>query len=242
MQRYTLFLLFTLLIVGLVFSACKHNPLVDPSVIDPDDPPIIGPGGNTCSPDSVYFQTQVLPILISNCTQSGCHNAQDHEEGIILTSYQSLMNTVEKVNSNNWDENELMEVIRDTDPDKRMPRPPNAPLTQDQINLIGTWVNQGAKNNTCTEQTGNCDPTTGTYAAFVKPLIQAKCQGCHSGSAPQGNINLSTYANAKAVAVSGKLYTAVTRTSNWMPQGGAKLDTCALSKLKNWIDLGAPEN
>jgi len=242
MQRYALFLLFALLIVGLVFSDCKHDPLVDPSIIDPDDPPVIGAGGNTCSPDSVYFQTQVLPILISNCTQSGCHNAQDRKEGVVLTSYQNLMSTVEKVNSNNWDKNELMEALLENDPDKRMPLAPNAPLTQVQINLIGIWVNQGAKNNTCTEQTGNCEPATGTYAAFVKPLIQAKCQGCHSGSAPQGNINLSTYVNTKNVAVSGKLYAAVARTSKWMPQGGTKLDACTIAKLKNWIDLGALEN
>jgi hypothetical protein len=80
--------------------ACKHEPSVpgggDPTdtIDNPIDTGNNGGGATSCvpcDPDSVYFQNQILPILVSNCTESGCHNASDHKEGVILTSYQTLM-------------------------------------------------------------------------------------------------------------------------------------------------------
>lgn len=247
MQQYALLTFFVVILLSLSTPSCKHDPAF-PGGSDPTD--TIGnpvdttgnPGsGVPCDPDSVYFQNQILPILVSNCTESGCHNETDHQEGVILTSYQHLMSTVEHVTDNNWDENKLMKVLLDDDPDDRMPYK-KAPLPQAQINLIAVWIQQGAKNNECNENYGACETSNVKYSAFVQPLIQARCQGCHSGSAPQGGINLSTYANVKTLAGNGKLYAAVTRTSDWMPKGGAKLDACTLDKLKAWIDAGAPEN
>ena len=247
MQQYALLTFFVVILLSLSTPSCKHDPAF-PGGSDPTD--TIGnpvdttgnPGlGVPCDPDSVYFQNQILPILVSNCTESGCHNETDHQEGVILTSYQHLMSTVEHVTDNNWGENKLMKVLLDDDPDDRMPYN-KAPLPQAQINLIAAWIQQGAKNNECNENYGACETSNVKYSAFVQPLIQARCQGCHSGSAPQGGINLSTYANVKTLAGNGKLYAAVTRTSDWMPKGGAKLDACTLDKLKAWIDAGAPEN
>lgn len=94
-----------------LFPSCKHDSMFN---VEPDPTDTTGTGGNggggtggngvVCNPDSVYFSNQILPILISNCTQSGCHNDQDREEGIILTSYQKLVSTVENATLNNWDE------------------------------------------------------------------------------------------------------------------------------------------
>ena len=80
------------------------------------------------------------------------------------------------------------------------------------------------------------------FGTFIQPLMQAKCQGCHSGNAPQGGIKLTSYAEIKTVAMNGKLYSAVARTSNWMPKGGAKLDDCNLQKIQAWVGAGAPQN
>lgn len=236
MNRYAAFFFGLLFLSLFVVQSCQHDPYQVP--VDSTNPPLTG----ICDPDSVYFQNQILPILVSNCTQSGCHNAQDHEDGVVLDSYQSLITTVEKVSNNDWDENKLMKVLRDNDPDDRMPAAPNSPLTQEQINLIGTWVNQGAKNNACDENSGGCDVSNVQYSTFVKSLIQTKCQGCHSGNNPQGSIKLTNYAEIKTVALNGKLYNSLTRASNWMPSGGAKLDDCSLQKIQTWIGAGAPEN
>lgn len=227
--------LFVLMMLG-----CKHDPInpIDP----PIDPPVVPPVSNACDPDSVYFQNQILPILVSNCTESGCHNAQDHEEGVVLSSYQSLLSTVSHVTLNDWSENKLIRSLQETDLEKRMPQN-KPPLSLEQINLIKTWVSQGAVNNVCDESFGGCDTIGGAkYGSFVQGLIQTRCKGCHSGNNPQGGIKLSTYAEIKTLALNGRLYASMTRTSNWMPNGGAKLDDCTLVKLKTWIDGGALEN
>jgi hypothetical protein len=217
--------------------------------VEPNPTDTTGTGGNNggtgsgvlCDPDSVYFDNQILPLLISNCTQSGCHNALDHEEGVVLTSYQNLLQTVEQVTNTDFSENKLIRALTDDDVDERMPYQ-KPPLPQAQIDLITRWIQQGAKNNGCNENAGQCDVTNVTFSNFVQPLIQSRCQGCHSGSAPQGGINLSTHANVKTLADNGKIYEVITRSVNWMPKGGQKLDDCTTSKVKAWIDAGAPNN
>lgn len=250
MQHYALCAFLVVIFLSLSAPACKHDAAltgsIDPTdtIVDPSDTTVINPGGNTsgipCDPDSIYFQNQILPILISNCTESGCHNEIDREDGVVLSSYQNIMSTVEDMYSSDWVENDMMKALLENDPDERMPYG-KAPLPQAQINLIAAWIQQGAKNNGCNENYGICETAGVTYTSFVQPLIQAKCQGCHSGSAPQGGVNLTTYNNVKTLALNGKLHAAVTRPANWMPNGGAKLDNCTLDKIKAWADAGAPE-
>jgi hypothetical protein len=239
MQRYAFPVFCFLIFSSMGFWACKHDPFLLPG--DPNNPdnPI---GTNVCDPDSVYFQNQILPILVSNCTEAGCHNAQDHEDGIVLSSYQSMISTVENATQNDLHENKLMRMILESDPDDRMPPPPKPALAASQINLLKTWLAQGASNNACDENAGGCDVSTVKFSTFVQPLIQGKCQGCHSGNNPQGNLRLTNHAEIKAVALNGKLYSSLTRTSNWMPNGGAKLDNCSLEKIQAWTEAGAPQN
>lgn len=226
----------SVMIVGLGFISCRHDPYV--SLDNYPEIPFTG----VCDPDSVYFQNQILPILVSNCTESGCHNQQDREDGVVLDSYQNLLATVEHATQNDLHENKLMRAILNNEPDERMPPIPNSPLTADQINLLKKWLEQGAINNACDENFGGCDPMDARYSTFVQPLIQAKCQGCHSGNNPQGGIKLSNYAEVKAVALNSKLYASLVRSSNWMPLGGAKLDDCNLQRIQTWVQSGAPEN
>jgi len=243
MQRYAFLLFFLISFSSVGFFACKHDPFLqptDPNNPDPDpDPP---PTTGLCDPDSVYFQNQILPILVSNCTESGCHNAQDRQDGIVLDSYQSMVSTVENATQNDFHENKLMRAILESDLDDRMPPPPKAALPQAQINLLKKWLAQGAQKNACDENFGGCNMDDAKFGTFIQPLMQAKCQGCHSGNAPQGGIKLTSYAEIKTVAMNGKLYSAVARTSNWMPKGGAKLDDCNLQKIQAWVSAGAPQN
>jgi hypothetical protein len=96
-----------------------------------------GNGGSStpCDPTKIYFQQQVLPILVSNCAMSGCHDDASHQDGVILTSYEKVMNTAD-VRPGRAGSSKLYEVLIDTDPDDRMPRPPRSPLTSQQIQII----------------------------------------------------------------------------------------------------------
>ncbi|MBK6931742.1 MAG: hypothetical protein IPH12_13105 [Saprospirales bacterium] len=234
-----LFLAITLATV--LLPACRHEPLLPPAV-DPDPIDTSANAGWPCSPDTAYFTNQVLPILISQCAKSGCHDEQSHEDGVVLTDYQRVMTTggVKPFKAN---DSKLYESITKTDPDDRMPEPPNAPLTAEQKALIKQWIDQGARNNGCNENYGSCDTSGVTYSGFVSTLMTNRCTGCHGNINPQGGIKLTTYAEVTAVAQSGKLYGSIARLTGFspMPNGGAAVSPCFTNKVNAWINAGMPQ-
>ncbi|MCB0763449.1 MAG: hypothetical protein KDB84_02005, partial [Flavobacteriales bacterium] len=152
------------LLGGLVLavSGCKHEPILGPMEEEDNG----GGGGpdpiDPCDPNIVYFDQQILPILISNCAVPGCHNMPtDDNDDIEITSYNTLMGSG-ILDTNDPFDSDFWEVINDTDPDDRMPRPPQNPLSAEQLALIQQWLQQGAQNNGCV---GNsCDTTNVTYS------------------------------------------------------------------------------
>jgi hypothetical protein len=91
----------------------------------------------------------------------------------------------------------------------------------------------------------NCDTTNVTYSSTIKSLLNNySCLGCHLGINPPGGINLETYANVKSMVDNGRLYGAVTHAAGFkpMPDGGPKMNSCDINKIKAWIDAGAPDN
>jgi hypothetical protein len=123
-----------------------------------------------------------------------------------------------------------------------MPPSPRIPLTQNQIDMIAKWINQGAFNNYCVE--ANCDTVNVTFAGTIWPIIQNTCLGCHSGSSPGGNISLGNYDQVVVIANNGKLMGSVTHASGYkpMPQNGNKLSDCNIKQLQIWINNGTPNN
>lgn len=231
------------LALPMALIACKHSL---PAQNTTTPPPGGGGGGTptpsvTCSPDTVYFQQQVLPVLVSNCTMSGCHDVASHRDGVILTSYSYVMSTA-GIRPGNPGSSDLYEAITETDLRKRMPPPPAAPLTDVQKEIIRKWIQQDAKNLSCQSA---CD-TSGamTYSAKVKPILTAKCTGCHGGGAPQAGIDLSTYTGLKAKVNDGRLWGAINHQPGFsaMPKNGNKLSDCELTTIRKWIAEGALNN
>lgn len=235
------------ILLELLLPSCRHE-LVLPLTNDPQDtvppppPPPVDTGDYTgvpCSPDTVYFQNQVLPLVISQCAKSGCHDAISHKEGVVLTDYSHVMSIVKAFKPTN---SKLYTVLSKTG-DERMPPPPDPAFTTDQKNLIKKWIEQGALNNVCNESYGSCSTDNVTYTNFINPLLANQCTGCHGGANPSGGIKLTTYDEAKASAQSGKLYGSVAQQPGFvaMPQGGSALSTCFTKKVKAWIDAGMPQ-
>jgi hypothetical protein len=225
--------------------SCKRDPVYI-GTLDPDPTDTTDTGGNNgnpnthpCDPDSVYFSQQVLPILASNCAKSGCHDAISHEDGVILDNFNNVRSTAD-VRPGNAAGSKLYEVLVDSDPDDRMPPPPAAALSASQIELIANWMEQGALNLTCD---AGCDTTSVGFNASILPLIQARCQGCHSGTNPSGGILLTNHAQIKTVANSGKLWGAVNHTVGFKPMpyplGSAKMPDCDIQKIQIWMARGA---
>lgn len=220
--------------------ACKHYP----AVVPPDTNNGGGGGGSgnshPCDPDTVYFNKDILPILVSNCAKSGCHDATTHADGVILTNYNYVIQTGD-IQPGSPANSDLYERITETKADKVMPPPPASHLSTAQIQLINKWILQGAKNLTCDNA---CDTLNVTYSKTIKPLIQTYCQGCHSGTAPSGSINLSTYAGVKTIALNGKFYGAIAYKTGFskMPKNGNKLSDCQIKAVDKWIKAGALQN
>ncbi|NTW25385.1 MAG: hypothetical protein HGA37_11850 [Lentimicrobium sp.] len=228
-----------LLIISVIVISCKHEP-EEKLITDPTDPGDTTSNGITCNPDTAYFQNDVLPILISGCGMSGCHDATSAQEGVVLTSYQSVMNTA-GISPGNPNGSELYEKITDDDPEDRMPPPPMAALSTDQLLTIRKWIEQGAKNNYCD---AGCDTNNYAYASAIEPLINTYCKGCHNAAQASGGIRLDTYAAVKSAADNGSLYGAISHQQGYspMPQGGNKLSECNITQVRKWIANGAPDN
>lgn len=222
--------------IMVLVTSCKHQIPGMSGQDGPNNPPATG----NCAADTVYFQQQILPVFISNCAMSGCHDNAAHQEGLVLTSYFGIMSA--GIRSGNPSESKIYRVITSTRTEDRMPPAPRNPLSSDQISLLNRWISQGAKNNSCVN--ASCDTANVTYSASIRPVITNKCQGCHSSSSPGGGYDLTTYAGVKARVDDGRLWGAVNYMPGFsaMPKNGIKLSTCELSKLKKWIDAGAPQN
>lgn len=228
-----------------IFNGCVHKP---EDGLMPPPPPGNGNGNNpppptggqqTCSPDTVYFQNNVLPLLVSSCAKIGCHDANTHQDGVQLTSYATIMNTAD-VDPGDPDGSELYQVLNETDPDDRMPQPPNPPLTAAEKAIIYNWILQGAQNNSCDD----CDTTNDTWSGAVQPLINTNCRGCHNPTFLSAGVDLSNYDNVRTLALNGTLIGVIDHLPGFpqMPRGAPKLDDCKITQVRNWINDGAPNN
>lgn len=212
------------------------------SSLDPDSipPPDSVPGPGTlipCDPDTVYFQNTILPLVVSSCATTGCHDQDSHREGIILTDYSSIISTG-KIKPGDTGDSEFFESLTG-DNDDLMPPPPNSPLTNEQISLIGTWIMQGAKNNMCSD---GCDTTNVTFSETIWPMMELYCTGCHSVSAASGGIIIAGYDDMVALSNNGSLMGSVRYEPGYagMPTN-QPLSDCNISLLQAWIDKEYPE-
>lgn len=240
--------IFIFMLLLMFFSGCKHAPVVEPATISQNTGNGNGngngnggtDGGSTCSPDTTYFQSEVLPLIISNCTNDGCHNPADHAADLVLNNYQNIMSFGE-VRPGRPDNSKLYEVLITSDPDDRMPPSGRTPLTSNQINTIYTWISQGALNNVCQN---TCDTTNMSFSINILPIMQLYCNGCHSGTSPSGNISLTTHAAVLTQVNNGKLLGSIKHLSGYsaMPKGSSQLSACLVNKITAWVNAGSPNN
>ncbi len=224
---------FLFLLIAIAAVSCKHLPEITPTSNSNNTT------SETCDPDTIYFKNTIQPLLSASCAYSGCHDAVTHEDGVILDTYQNIINTAD-VRAGDPNGSDIYEVITESDPDKIMPRPPANPLTTAQINLIYQWIMQGAKNNGCEE----CDSINVTYSGSIAGILQNNCITCHSGSTPSGDLLLTDYANVSGVAFTGQLSGAVSHATGYepMPQGSPQLPECQVNQILKWVNDGAPNN
>lgn len=219
-------------LVMILLNGCVHDPFIDPASLNEGEPNTPGcvTDGNVC------FESSVLPIFISSCARSKCHDAASHKEGYILNNYANIVR--KGISPGNASKSKLYKVLFENGEDQM---PPDAPLTKAQKDSIAAWINQGAKNTV--NCNCSCNPDQFTYSATIKPLIDNQCVGCHKLGSLGGNINLADYASIKTQVTNGKLVGSITHATGYspMPQG-TKLSECQINQIKAWIAAGVPNN
>lgn len=232
MKRKNLFPIVTiisLLALSLMYSSCTHEP-----ELYIENTPVIS---TNCDEDTVYFQNEVLPLLVSSCATTDCHNAIDAEDGIVLIDYASVIK-FGGINLEQPEESEIYEVLVDEDEDDRMPPPPNSGLSSQQKNTILNWIKQGAINNECAES--ECDTTNVGFSASVWPVLETNCVGCHSGADAGGQVQITNYSEVVTLVENGRLMGAIKHMEPFvpMPKDGNKLSDCDIAKFDIWIQNG----
>ncbi|MBU8892983.1 MAG: hypothetical protein KOO66_09405 [Bacteroidales bacterium] len=185
------------------------------------------------------FEREVLPILLSSCATTNCHDAITHEGDYIFSSYTSLMESGKLVVPYSGSTSKLVKVLTGNAEDI-MPPPPQDPLTADQIAIITDWIDNGAINEVCETL---CDTTIFTYSEAISDLIVNNCKGCHSGSSPSGGVSLTTYDQVKLIADDGRLLETIKALNGrpLMPPSGS-LSNCQIRQLEKWIEAGSLNN
>lgn len=216
----------------IIIGGCNHEPLIDLK-----DPTI----SVDCDPDTVYFQNDIYPLIISNCANAdGCHNGvSSEEEAADLTSYEAIMNS-EYIEAFDANDSKIIEAV--TGGEELMPPYPNPPLSSAQIDMLKKWINQGARNNGC--EGGDCDTTNVTYAVTINNIVQTYCIGCHQGVSPSGGISLTSYEDVAAIAEAGSFLGTVQFAAGYvaMPYGASMLPDCKIEQISIWINNGYPND
>jgi len=208
-------------------------------------------GGNGNIPpgdaDSICFVQDVLPLFISNCAISSCHDGlsqgEEEEESFALNSYSTILPYVDAFNPSSSD---VYKAVNGTGEDM-MPPPPKSPLSSAQKEVLRKWIADGALNSDCPD--AHCD-TAGTirFNTSVKQTIDSYCVSCHNASVTSGGVNLNGYAQIKEYAAMLRngtplLVGVISHAAGFkaMPPS-VKLDECSIRKIELWISQGMLNN
>jgi len=238
--------LLTMLIVLLVMQgifSCKHE------------------GADTNLLPEICFEGQILPIFQNSCAKSGCHSQSGGESDYVCTNYNGILAAVEPGNpmasaaytSLNaiWSENIM---------------PPDQPLSLENRTLIRVWIEQGAKNTICPEDTSTNPPDTtinppdttiiepysnprACYERDIQPVLTASCafSGCHDNATHREGVNLSNYAHTLQIVSPGNPYGSllyhfitITEPDDRMPPPPYQaLSSAQKDSIFKWISYGA---
>jgi hypothetical protein len=135
MKKY----LYHILILSVLFVLFGLQSCKDEQVNSSDE--IIFPANN------VSFSKHVEPLFQQRCALAGCHAGSTPAGGLNLeyNSYQTIMNTPGLVIAHDGGNSSLVQHLMGIS--TPMPPPKSAQLTQNQIDGVKKWIDEGALNN-----------------------------------------------------------------------------------------------
>ena len=142
---------------------------------------------------------------------------------------------------------EIYDAITENESDDRMPPPPRPALTTEQIASIREWIQDGALNSDCPEN--SCDTLSPIlFSSQVFPIIQNNCVSCHSLPPGNGGVLLNSYENVREAALTQRngislIVGAIRNLGGFsdMPPDNPMSD-CSVRTIELWIEQGTQNN
>lgn len=122
-KKFVTFIIPVFILGLLLLSGCRHAP-------------------DAASLPKISFSGRILPIIQSNCGKSGCH--EGGAEVFALRTYEEIRRRVVPKKPH---QSGLYKNMIYLDANRVMPPPPDQPMSEQQLELIYTWIIQGAENN-----------------------------------------------------------------------------------------------
>ncbi len=90
----------------------------------------------------------------------------------------------------------------------------------------------------------NCVTENVSFSKTIQPVINNNCVSCHSGAGASAGIRLGNHSEIVASIDGGRFLGAIKHEQGFsaMPQGGNKLNSCAISQIEAWIAQGKLNN
>lgn len=221
-------------------SSCTHDPFL-PEDNPNDTVPIPDQIGSGCDSSKIFFNRDILPIFVTQCGVSGCHDSRTAEEGYVFTDYAKIIR--KGFVSGKPGNSDVYKRITTAKASDVMPPAPLNKLLPNQITAINRWITEGLKNDTCTLMLTTCDTLSVSYRNNVQPIFN-QCTGCHGPITNYSGLRLDNYQGARDALNTGRLLGALRWENGFikMPLDLPQLVGCDIKKIEIWIKNGAMDN
>lgn len=197
--------------------------------------------------DGPIFERDIVPLLKERCTR--CHGGEARKAELDLTSPAGIRRGGESgaiLSPGKPDESRLYELIHD----RQMPPEGQGRLSDEQIALVGRWIEAGAP-------LGDDPSTSAPTQHDVIPIFLLRCTVCHGARRQEGGLDLRTKESMLRGGASGPAIVAghpdesllVKRIqAGEMPPRRRVVEVSIkppeqdeIEKIARWIAAGAPE-
>lgn len=224
-----LFFIISLLALPVLFQNC--------SVVSP---PKASDSSEASFNESAILGEKAMDIIQARC--AGCHNPANPEGGISDIADLNYLLFYRLVIPGQPEISDLIRVI------KEGTMPPSGNFSNAELEALNEWILKGLiEGETSVTLPGGSAVLEDKFSSIQLKILNSRCVTCHNANRSDGGVDLSDYTAVMREVQAGNpagsaLVTAVERTNNFMPLGGARLTTDEITKIKSWISKGAMNN
>jgi hypothetical protein len=210
---------------------------------------------------TVTYEKDIAPILAQSCSK--CHGAGMAMSQLRLDSEAAILHGGKSgpaiVPGKSGDSLLMKRILGLTD-GPRMPMGGD-PLPEQEVQLLRAWIDHGdftavkaeaSPSTPASSSTASRGGSSPLFATKVRPILAARCYGCHGADTHQNGLRLDSLnailkgsENGKVVvpghsADSRLIQRLEAKERPQMPYGGPPLSPDQIQLIAKWIDQGAP--